>query len=528
MRRARRRRRARDGPRPRSRRRRRGRRCDHAQVGAGPQRRREALHHQRVAEAQPSLKHGSRGWHTSSSALPTSQRSPITAPVTSMPSTVRFSPNMPAAAGGRAPPPTSGCPRRRRRRPPCRGRRGRAGRPARRPPGQRPDRHRTRDGRLRDPAHDRPPAPDRELRRARGADRENAPDKNVKRCCPRAGGRDRRGQGSAQQVSPPAVTIGKPARRTRPRPRPRGSAAPRRCPRRRRRRAPPTAARTSGCSSRPRTSRPSESEVGRADVDAAGRGGRDLLDRLQPGARLAHHEAERLLRRPAAGGPRSAAPRARSASPRHRRRASSDAVDQRHDDARRTEVERVADHPRVVAPTRTSGERAARRDRREHARHRRRVDRAVLLVDDHVVGARARGELGGQRAPGSWPRARSAAPPGRRTSRALTAAAPASSSCRSGMPSRPVAGIVGLQRRGAPRPPRRAYSAHEVEPGDAGRRAARGVLSFVVMQPERAGSRRGRAAPVTAPTSARAMPTPSTRAHHASSSSPAALLARMA
>ncbi len=42
-----------------------------------------------------SLAHGSRGWQTSSSTAPIRQRSPTTAPLTSRPSVVRFSPNAP-------------------------------------------------------------------------------------------------------------------------------------------------------------------------------------------------------------------------------------------------------------------------------------------------------------------------------------------------------------------------------------------------------------------------------------------------
>src|SRR5690348_16664817 len=43
----------------------------------------------------PSFEHGIRGWATSSTTVPIRQRSPITAPVTSSPSVVRFSPNIP-------------------------------------------------------------------------------------------------------------------------------------------------------------------------------------------------------------------------------------------------------------------------------------------------------------------------------------------------------------------------------------------------------------------------------------------------
>ena len=66
-------------------------------------------------------------------------------------------------------------------------------------------------------------------------------------------------------------------------------------------------------------------------------------------------------------------------------------VDHRHDHAERAQVERVPDDEGVVAGRRA---RAAQHrqglDGLQHGRHRRRVDDAVLLVDDHVV--RARGE----------------------------------------------------------------------------------------------------------------------------------------
>ena len=43
----------------------------------------------------PSFEQGRRGWQTSSSTVPICQRSPISAPETSRPTVVRFSPNMP-------------------------------------------------------------------------------------------------------------------------------------------------------------------------------------------------------------------------------------------------------------------------------------------------------------------------------------------------------------------------------------------------------------------------------------------------
>ena len=46
----------------------------------------------------PSFQHGMRGCATSRTALPTSQRSPTTAPVTSTPDTVRFSPKFPCSS----------------------------------------------------------------------------------------------------------------------------------------------------------------------------------------------------------------------------------------------------------------------------------------------------------------------------------------------------------------------------------------------------------------------------------------------
>ena len=69
---------------------------DDPQVGARPARLGEALDHRAGRRsAMPSFEHGSRGWQTSSSTVPIRQRSPITAPVTSTPSVVRFSPNIP-------------------------------------------------------------------------------------------------------------------------------------------------------------------------------------------------------------------------------------------------------------------------------------------------------------------------------------------------------------------------------------------------------------------------------------------------
>ena len=51
----------------------------------------------RSPNRMPSFEHGWRGWQTSNSTVPTRQRSPISAPVTSTPSSVRFSPNIPSA-----------------------------------------------------------------------------------------------------------------------------------------------------------------------------------------------------------------------------------------------------------------------------------------------------------------------------------------------------------------------------------------------------------------------------------------------
>ena len=100
-------------------------------------------------------------------------------------------------------------------------------------------------------------------------------------------------------------------------------------------------------------------EIRRADVDAVEpRRGGDRLGRLEPRARLDHHEAERRL-----GAPLPLAPRSTPDGAQALRGVAARGdglggllrgLHHRDDDAQRAEVERVADDPRVVAATRTS------------------------------------------------------------------------------------------------------------------------------------------------------------------------------
>ena len=86
----------------------------------------------------PSFQQGTRGEVTCRTALPTRQRSPTSASVRSIPSVVRFSPNMPGSSVRSSWRSTRRSPPARRHRRPCPARHGRGGPPGRRPPGSRP------------------------------------------------------------------------------------------------------------------------------------------------------------------------------------------------------------------------------------------------------------------------------------------------------------------------------------------------------------------------------------------------------
>ena len=137
-------------------------------------------------------------------------------------------------------------------------------------------------------------------------------------------------------------------------------------------------------------------EVRRPDVDAVQAGRRrDLGGSLHAPPRLDHHQAQPL---------RGAAQRAEGPHAVGRVAAGGDraggllaVLDHRDDDAGGAEVERVADRERLVARDAHERGHAGAGDRLEHRGHHRRVDRAVLLVDDDVVGSGQRHRLGGQR-----------------------------------------------------------------------------------------------------------------------------------
>ena len=118
---------------------------------------------------------------------------------------------------------------------------------------------------------------------------------------------------------------------------------------------------------------------------------------LEPGAGLDHHQAQRPLPRAGAQRPERADPLGRVAAGGDRGGRLLGALDHRHDHALRAEVERLADRERLVAGDAHQRRGAGAGDRGQHRHQRGRVQRAVLLVGDHVVRAGQRGGLGGQR-----------------------------------------------------------------------------------------------------------------------------------